>query len=428
MKKGLILLCLLFLFNVSIVMSAEPTLQVSNVVKKQTIQYAHLYLKYYKIEKENMIMSFVPLSKTEIKQVSKLEKIRYKEYKKIDNYLRKQNYFKAYNQNPDYLPTLIALYNYYNVKKQYTDVVKALEKIEKIDQYDLFNKDMLNSKLAMAYFDDKDYHNAIKKFVSIQAKTNDIKIKQSSAYFLGVSYFNIKDYNNAIKYMSLIPDGFDKREILFLSYYNLGNKTKAHQIANQALNIEPSNFVYLLRAADTSTNKGVKLNYYYKAKKYASDDSEKYIANKYIVLLEDEKIRNACKNIKGFVSIPQWAKIQKEDINLMTFSQEMERQNDFYKYARSCSSKYFGNDLKDCLNNLNIKQEKITQKLIIEQQERNRQIAELEKIRQMQMLNYNIIQQNNLIRQQNYELSRPKYYNSTISPVGNTYYINSYSY
>ena len=112
----------------------------------------------------------------------------------------------------------------------------------------------------------------------------------------------------------------------------------------------------------------------------------------------------------------------------MTFSQEMERQNDFYKDARSCSSKYFGNDLKDCLNNLNIKQEKITQKLIIEQQERNRQIAELEKIRQMQMLNYNIIQQNNLIRQQNYELSRPKYYNSTISPVGNTYYINSYSY
>ena len=112
----------------------------------------------------------------------------------------------------------------------------------------------------------------------------------------------------------------------------------------------------------------------------------------------------------------------------MTISQENKRFNDYYNEIHVCTSKYNGNNLKSCLNNVMNEQEKITQRLITEHQERNRQIAEQQRLMQLQQMNANIQQQNALIQQQNYQLSRPRYYNSTTTQYGNTYYTNTYSY
>ena len=112
----------------------------------------------------------------------------------------------------------------------------------------------------------------------------------------------------------------------------------------------------------------------------------------------------------------------------MTITQSNERFADYYKEINNCTSKYTSNNLKSCLNNIIEEQEKISQRLIIEQQERNRQIAEQQHLRELRIQNALQLQQNNLLQQQNYYLNRPRYYNSTTTQYGNTYYTNTYSY
>lgn len=64
------------------------------------------------------------------------------------------------------------------------------------------------------------------------------------------------------------------------------------------------------------------------------------------------------KSIQGFFKAPNWLTIAKADETLMTKSVSNERFNDFYNEIHACTAEYSGNNLKNCLNHINLEQEK----------------------------------------------------------------------
>lgn len=114
---------------------------------------------------------------------------------------------------------------------------------------------------------------------------------------------------------------------------------------------------------------------------------------------------------------------------LMTVDAANNRFSKYFASVHNCTSQYTGNNLKSCLENIVQEQKELTQKLTQLKAERQRQALEMERIRQMQIMNANMQYQNQLIRQQNYQLSRPRYTESTTTtPYGNTYRTHTSSY
>ena len=113
----------------------------------------------------------------------------------------------------------------------------------------------------------------------------------------------------------------------------------------------------------------------------------------------------------------------------MTKSVSNERFNDFYNEIHACTAGYSGSNLKNCLNHVTLEQEKITKRLILEQQERNRQLAEQKRLEELQRMNRNLEIQNQLQQEENDELRRPKYTDTYLTPMGDgSYYIDSFTY
>lgn len=395
------------------------------------------YLRYYKVDDIYMEMSFFPLSKEKEKSLNKYQKKEYKRIKKIEKYLSKGWLYNAYQIDYNYLPTLIKYFKYYEQNKKYRDALIYLEKIRILDKYNIFNKNILEMTLGELYYFDNDYKNAIKYILTNIDEL--LKSTNTDDYYLrsivADSYLQLKDYNNAIKQANKIKkDELDSYKtallIKFESYLELKNIQEANKIAYELYSYScPSKYSAALKIAETATDKNTQLKFYNIAKNNSTDENNIWLVNYAISKIEQEKLENICKkSIEGFFKIPNWQNIVKADANLMTISQENKRFNDYYNEIHVCTSKYNGNNLKSCLNNVMNEQEKITQRLITEHQERNRQIAEQQRLMQLQQMNANIQQQNALIQQQNYQLSRPRYYNSTTTQYGNTYYTNTYSY
>jgi hypothetical protein len=147
-----------------------------------------------------------------------------------------------------------------------------------------------------------------------------------------------------------------------------------------------------------------------------------------ITPIEDKKIVNAGKTISGFTNLPSYKKIYDKDYAYMTNLEVAERQKNFHNSTNECIKKYKGNDLKACFANVNNEQREISYRLIEKHNEQMRRIAEQQRINEMRMMNYNLMQQNYNLQNINYQLSRPRYTNTTVTPIGNTYYMNSYSY
>ena len=114
-------------------------------------------------------------------------------------------------------------------------------------------------------------------------------------------------------------------------------------------------------------------------------------------------------------------------MRIMNYETLNSRYDEYHKDIQNCLN-YKGNDLKACFANVIRKQEKISQKLWDNYREYCRQVDEAERLRQLQMINANISQQNYLIQQQNYALTRPTTYSTTVMPVGNMYYMTTTRY
>ena len=316
-----------------------------------------------------------------------------------------------------------------------------MEAIKKINnQNDIFDTNLIDTKLGLAYYMDYDYRNCIKLYLPLLQKDPD------NIYMRDVvadAYFKIQDYHNAILHANKITKNNewlmtykDALEIKYMSYFNLKKSNEANKIAYELFSYSyPNKKTASLRIAYTSQDDNTKLKYYNIAKKTMSDSNEIWKLNVEIGYYLDKKIENATKKIAGYYKPLLWNDLTKKDANYMTIAKENIRFEDFYNENNTCISKYTGNNLKACFDDIKNKQNSISQRLVEEYVEMQRQIAEAERIRQLQIMNANMIQanylqsqQNSLIQQQNYELSRPRYYNSTTTRSGNTYYTNTYSY
>ncbi len=408
----------------------QPILASANI-------YHPSYLHYYNIDSIGLNMAFIPLNKNAEKRLNKFQKKEYKKITKIEKYLSRNDFYRAYNIDSTYLPTLIQSFYYNESKKNYKNAIIFLEKIKQYDRTHILNSAVINLKLGEMYFFDKDYQNAINYIlpnINELLTNKDINIEYYRC-IVADSYLELGNYNNAIDQANKIKkenlDNYKMALIIkFDAYSKLNEKIKANKIAYELYSYScPSKYNAAINIAETTNDTEVKLKFYDIAKINTTDEKEVLFVNFLIAKALQKKLENICnKSIQGFFKTPNWFDIVKKDSNIMTITQSNERFDDYYKEVNNCTSKYTSNNLKNCLNNIIEEQEKISHRLLIEQQERNRQIAEQQRLRELRIQNALQLQQNNLLQQQNYYLNRPRYYNSTTTQYGNTYYTNTYSY
>ncbi len=443
MKKVLVLLIIL-LFTNNIVLGIEdntlqPILQSWTNNSKQNNNKNHSklsYLHYYSWDEldTNMNMKFNAISKAQYKLLNKEEKRAYKNFVKYNKYIQKGSWGNViYYWDSQYVPALIAAYKQFEVQNKFRDCVIYLEKIKyKNDILKIFDKEMIDIKLGYAYWADKDYYKAIKIFESYLPNSSNIYHKIT----LGQLYFDVNKYNDCLKLLNNINKKdtslYIYKNILetkFLAYSKLKDNKNANKMAYELYSYTyPDKRTASLRIAFTTQDTNIQMKFYNIAKQNSFTDSEIWSVNSFISNILDNRIKNHCKTISGYYKPLLWQEIISKDSNYMSIRQENNRFEDYLNDTNNCINKYSNSNLKACLNDIKNKQEHISTRLLQERQELNRQITEMERIRQLQLINSNIMEQNNLIQQQNYELSRPRYYNSTTSQYGNTYYTNTYSY
>lgn len=432
MKKFLQVFCifLMFLNFLSAKCFAQDTEKITTETAKPCCY------NYYVVDDINLTMRFTPLLNEELKSLSKEQKKIYKKIVKIEHLLNKDNlksFNKAYKIEPEFLPTYLAYFHYYKKNQLYKEQAMIIEAIIALNnRCNIIDAKELEINAGFANYTAGNYEKAL-VYLTPYIKDN---LKYSSfVYILSDLNYKTKNYKNAIFYANKIVKDRDYQNnalaLLFDSYKDTNDNVNAAKYARELIKLEQSSINYLRLIMTSSDNKEI-LKYSYKlAENYAKENDYKKaleICHIDIVKLEEEKIKKAIKNIKGFVEVPSWESIFSNDYSYMKFNTAYYRLINFYKSTNDCINKYYGNDLKACFASVNRTQEKITSKLIEEKRAEEQKIAEEQRLKQMQLMNYNIMQQNNLIQQQNYQLSRPRYTNYTTTKYGNTYYTNSYSY
>lgn len=395
------------------------------------------YFKYYKIEQtndENLYnMTFLPLSKKDEKTLTKSKSLEYKNIKKIEKYLSKNKLDKAYRKDFKYIPTLLKYYQYYNKKCANTDAINYLEAIKQNDTSNEFNKDLLDYRIGVLYYNNNEYQKALYKLVPIIQKKPDA---DSIRVTISDCYYKIGDYNNAIIEANKVnKNDIESYKIAllnkYLAYTKLNKNNDANKIAYELFSYSyPSKGQASRYIAESTNDSNTKYKFYNIAKNDTSDENEIWQLNTIIAKLEQEKLEIICKkSIQGFFKAPNWLTIAKADETLMTKSVSNERFNDFYNEIHTCTAEYSGNNLKNCLNHINLEQEKITKRLILEQQEKNRQLAEKKRLEELQRMNRNLEIKNQLQQEEIDALRRPKYTNTHLTPMGDgSYYIDSFTY
>ena len=437
MKKYLgVYLGLFIIMGITPAFCTEITPQNTQIELTQITQTAPSYFKYYKIEQTNddnlYNMTFLPLSKNEEKILTKPQAFEYKNSKKIEKYLSKNKLDKAYKINYNYIPTLLKFYQYYNKKCANTDAINYLELIKQNDQTNRLNKDILDYKIGVLYYNNNDYQKALYHLVPIIQKKPEA---DTIRVVISDCYYKIGDYNNSIIQANKVnKNDLDSYKIAllnkYLAYTKLNKNNEANKLAYELFSYSyPSKYSASKFIASTTNDSNIKYKFYNIAKNNTNDETEIGQLNIDIAKLEQEKLENICKkSIQGFFKAPNWFTIAKADKNIMTQSVSNERFNTFYNEIHICTSKYSGNNLKSCLNNVVTEQEKITKRLIIEQQEKNRQLAEQQRLQELQKMNRNLEIQNQLQEEENYELRRPRYTNTYMTPMVDGYYIDSFTY
>lgn len=430
MKKLVCLLAMLLLCSIVHAIEQTNSIPMPILQTSKADYQPPYYFNFYKIDEKNFKMSFIPLSKQQLKLLSIEEKKIYKKTKKIEKKLQR-NIFDDKNIDIGYLPLYTNMYNFFEKRNDKKSQIACLEYIKLYDKWNFFSKNWIDYNLGCLYYDIKDFKTCI-RFIKPEVDKSKTLFSYNNC-ILSDSYLQIKDYKNAIKYASTVPEkdywyNFSL-ETLYCAYYNTKNMAMAHKIALKTVQRKyPSEYLANMRAAITASDNNTKMKYYNNAKKATTDDKEIWTINSEIAKIDANKIENAARYINGFFVKPNWAEISKKDTSLMSISIENQRFEEWHSDVNNCISKYKGNDLKACFNNINNKQDKISTKLLAEQQAREQKLLELQRIQQLQQMNYNMIRANQLQAQQNYILNSPRYTNTTTTRYGNTYYTNSYSY
>lgn len=386
----------------------------------QSLQISNLpcgeYLKYYNFNTEEIGAEFINLSSSEenrfFKTLSKEEKENYKYVKKIQKIISQGDWNKVFTKYPNYLPAYLQYYNIVYDKGDYNEALRILTKIKSIDRKSqLFNPRIVNQSFGVLYFATGQYTMALNYFKLYENSADDF-ITRSIAN----CYYLLGNYTTAIEYCKKlsVPEYHDK-ELLYSAYHNIKNEVEANKLAKELLK---ENYCYdnLARVAASDTNSNVKLEYSYKARSVAQNDSQIVEVNHIISDLEQTKLEKSATKLTQFVKIPKWSDFEKQLPKNVSVAELTQKQDEFFKNANLYLTKYTGQQLTNAFNSLNQdytnyvqnkkneyyqQQQLDAQKALLIEQQRNNMLQQ-EIIREQQIRNY--------IERQYFYMSRPYYY------------------
>ena len=396
------------------------------------------WTKYFKLtDNSATFFEFFPITKQEYKELDKTDKKYYQRMLKINKLIKKEKFSKAHSLYDNFLPIYMSELLYYSDKEMIQNAINCMLKMIEINKYEkVLNDDDLKFGLAILYFRNSEYENFVK---TIEPFKNDKECQNERFYYMfALSHSRIGNYNLSINYAKKIENSNNYKlsayNLLYSNYALLKNNQQARLYAIKLASLQPSATNYY-KVIYTTQSKAEKLKYYYLiADEYIyvgtkeKDTAGLSIMYNDIIPLENEKIKNATKNIKGFIELPDYKIIFDNDYKYMTPLKAYIRCKNFYNAVNNGIAKYKGNDLKNCFKNIIDNEKDTTARLIEELRAFQQRYAEQQRLQELRQMNANMQYSNYLQQQQNYQLSRPRYTNTTIRPIGNTYYMNSYSY
>ena len=356
----------------------------------------------YKI-KEDLAVEFTPLTKNQEKSLEKEEKKEYKKIQKNEKYIAKFKFLKADKFYKNFVPNKARVVTYYENIYDYKNALNEFLKVIDLDRSDTFlSSQIKNYHLARLYAKNGDYFNS-NKILQPYVLSKNKKISDLSNFQIGENYFYMQDYNSAIPFLNRVTNSSDlfikSQELLYSSFLHQKNNKSAYNVAKNLVKFAGKNPENYLKLAFVTTNPQEKLNNYYKAKSiYYGQQSLRIIddINKHIAPIEQNKIDLAFKKITNYCKKPDWNKIRTKNSNLLAddILYWDKRQDEFFESTNSCISKYTGNNLIACFNDVNNTQNELDKELINENARRI-------EIKQRDEQNKLLLQQNLLIQEQN---------------------------
>lgn len=368
------------------------------------------YSDFFLYNSNTKIFTLIELDRKQLKTMDKEYSKNYRIAKKINKLYIKNENEKILKKYPNFIPSLFALYEHDYDIKNYNS---ALEKLEQIKSFDKnYDGDYLSLLFYKTYYAMREYNFALNELLKIQAENNLYS-------YIADCYLNLGQYNNAINYATKVTSGqndyYFALETIFRAYYRQKNYSKAKEIANTLIKLEPDNPDNYIRIAECESNKNQKLNYYYLARNKTFEQNRRSNINDSIIKLEQEKIDNAHKNLNSFVEKPDWLSVFFA-CDYGNFDYWEKRQDDFFKSTNLCISKYSGAEQAKCFESINNKQNNLNEQIaqrVKEQQEREYQSAILRQnemmIRQQMIRNINQINTNNQLQNINNNLQQQNF-------------------
>ena len=349
------------------------------------------YIGFYDIDTTEITAKYKPISRDKEKTLSGSIKDTYKKIKKIEKYISEGSYERAVKEDVNFLPTHIKYYNYFLSCDDFRSAMNEIITIKRLNSIDrILDDNIVSYKLGMLYYLNKNYSAALTYLANFSEAHNPSQ--ENLWYALGDIYFNLRNYDLSIKFLQKIaPNSINyipAQEILYNSFYASNHMQDANKCAKLLLDTSPVSENYL-RYADTLTdNYEKKLNLYYTARELAQREenlSSLILADNGIALIEQNKIDNAVKSLKGFVEKPDWQKISNK-ISAITEPKELSnRQKNFFKATGDCIKNFKDNDLVKCFEFVNREEEKLTnEKLMQYQKEYELRQREYDEIRRQQ--------------------------------------------
>ena len=391
MKKIFVFFILLFAF--------QPVFAVTNVG----------YNDFFTYEPISNTFSMVITDKKHIDYSDKEYYKNYKIAKKINRLYLKNKNSKILKKYPDFIPSLLEMYQYNYDNRNYN---AALENLNTIKSLNKFNHEYLSLSFYKTY-------TALGKHEQALRELLPFKDKKDYYFFIADSYLNLNRYNEALNYASKVTSK-DKRyyvaqEVIFKAYYRQKNYDKAKVVAKNLIKLEPLISDNYIRYAVCEINKNEKLKYLYLARNKEQSLTKKIQINGSIIKLEQEKVDFAYKKLKVFVEKPDWLTVY-SSCDFGNDEYWMSRQDDFFKTANLCITQYVGLEQAKCFAHLNenqVKLNNILKEIDKEQREEEYKNAVLQQnellIQQQMIRNINQVNTNNQLRDINFNLQQQNF-------------------
>ncbi len=371
MKKFFALVLVLTIFTGSTVYSSAvyETYSVQNVAVSLELPF---YASMYNIDSENIKVRYKELSNEKEKDLTKEQKKEYKKIKKIQKYITKNEFQKAFEEDSSFLPTYIQYFNYCLETNNLSDALHQLIKIQEINARDnILDKQKVSYKLGMLYYLNRNFPSAL-TYLTPFAEADIPNPSVDNLWFaMADIHYNLNNYSTSIYYAKKISRSSQNYlgalVILYNAYYSLNNIQEANRLALELVNLYPTAINYM-RLGTTSKNVNTKLANYNKAREIAISNKNNFElaqADMRIAKIEQAKIDRAVKGLALFVEKPDWNKIYKEIEKIDDPVNISNRQVQFFNSTNACIAKFGDRELVKCFESVNKEQAKLTQELKI---------------------------------------------------------------